>query len=803
MKKLISLLLCAVMLVSAAGVSASALTGNDSSPNIVGDGGIHLGDANADGKIDAKDAVAVKLYNVGAGELDEQNSDVFNDGKITAKDLLAIKRHLAAKEDISAFENDNNVDLFTIAGNDISEYTIVYAEDAKYVENMYYAADTLRKFIRLATGTNLTIETESTAAHKIEFVDVTTVPGMEEELYIEEYIYEVKDGDLYIYGTRRGSLYTVYEILEKYLGYRFYDDSYVYEIESRFSDIPEGTYMHRTPAVSFRYCGQIFREAKLHRFPNRLNGSQISGYSEEYLGTLTGPHFINAHSYGYYWRMATGQVDVVYTVDNKNDYKAKYDAGVQHDEAHWNPCFTSDEVYETLFRGLLETMRYCSGWQTFRPETSAMSFSICDNRYVCSCNECQFVMKDGYSGRDENKVERLNAGETGLNINLANRAARDIVKYYEGRAASTYAEGYDSMDELAGYGAPIYDEYPDMKIYTIFYDHKAPNENILTDPRYKALVPAENLIIMWCADPCNNHVAGSGECGDQVNILNQSGKEADESLKAWGDVTKVTGSQIWIWYYGVNYNTCLTDSPNVFNVYYDFVYFVEECNVNGFYYEGGGGGYLFEPVKAHMATLLMWDFRYNENGELEYMSFEEFCDHIKFYLELNFGDGYEEVFRYLEMLEAAADAGGVCYVNNCDYPGDMYGYEYIRDNYEEMRMILELALHKADTSSERTKVERLIMNCDALGLSACYKSYYVEGTDEERELYCERYRDLYNYIKNNGIRTFSGNSFDFSSNPLDYDKPPFEFFYGGGTWRSELNDQWVWTGSVPSWGYAK
>ena len=803
MKKIVSAVLCVLMLAGSLGVSSFALRTNTSSPKMYYSDDYTIGDTNGDGAVNAVDTFQLRKYHAKiTDEINYNGADVNCDGRHNSKDVLYLKKlMLGLVSESELYESDEAVDRFLIGGNDISSFCIVYDSGAKYVENMYLAADTLRKYVNLATGINLKVSTSSTNSHKIHFVDVTKIEGLEEELYIENYKYEVKNGDLYIYGTRRGNLYAVWEILEDYLGYRFYIETDTYQHLQRFVEIPEGTEKVVRPGIVFRQARQTSNsDAMLQKYPRRLNSSQAGISNDMAYGTATGPHFINAHSYGYYWKMATGQVDVIYNGSNKNDYAAKYEAGVTQNESAWNPCFTDDEVYETLFRGLLETMRYCSGWNTFREETSYMSFSICDNRSVCSCSGCQYIMKDGYQGREPNKKQCLNAGEAGLNLYIANRAARDIREYYEGRPASTYAEGYDSYDELAGYGEPIYDEYPYMKIYSIFYDHTMPNENILTDPRYADLVPEHNLTIVWCGNPCNNHYMGANECNGQVNILKQSGEASAESLKKWGEVFKATGAQVWYWYYPVNYNTYMTDSPNILNIYFDCVYMVSECNVNGIFYEGGGVLYNFERLKEHLAVVFMWSVQYDEDGNLTYMSYDEWTENMKEYLMIYYGAGYEYIYEYILMHDEAGNQSGNCYINNCDYPGDMFDYEYTRDNYNKMRELLVTAMDMAERQAQKDRIEHLLVSCDFLGLSACYKSWYENGTAETKALYVERYDYMYNYVKDNNLRI--GSSWSVDDVEYDLTCTPMVSFYGSGTWRSELDDQWVWSGSVPSWGYA-
>ncbi len=867
MKKIIAALLCILMLASSV-VSASALKGNSGIyETIVSD--YVLGDANNDGAINAMDSLEIKKYCVGLTAVDLNGSDINADDKVNAKDLLMLAKCFAGVDSLENYDSDAIIDNLTIAGNPITEYSIVYHEDAKYVENNYYAADSIRKFINLSTGNNLNVGTEAVTEHKIEFVDVTTIPGLEEELEIENYKYEVVDGDLYIYGTRRGAMYAVYEIAEELLGYRFYNDIFTYQYADRVADMEEGTSVYRDPYLEFRICKQGFwRNDDVHYFPNRLNGSQ-HGDSSVAMGTLTGPHFINAHSFGYYWRMATSQVYVDYAATGNAGYKPKYDSGTSVDESVWNPCFTSDGQYATLFRGMLETIRYCQSWgHVYRDDTSLQSFSICDNRTVCSCSECKFIMSDG---NDRKFGERLNCGEAGLNLYIANRACDDIKAFYEGRPASTDELG-TGEDDFWGYGQGIDDYYPNLRLYTILYDHTPPHEKLFSGEGYsdragygyEAIIPRDNLVIMFCGNPCNNHYMGAYDCNGNANMLGLNGEVDAEAFAAWGDATKKSGATMWFWYYPVNYNTYVTDSPNVFNIWYDFKYVIEECNVSGIYYEGASKGYIFENLKSHLAAKFMWSMVENEDGTVSYMSYDEFIGEIKEYLQIHYGKGWEYVYEYMVMQDEAGNVNDVkkydsdgnpildengnhvsapiCYINNLDYMGDMFDYEYMRDNYEYMRNLVLKGMALVDKEADPQMYQRyefLLMNAEMIGLSAVRKSWYLSetATAEQKATYMERYDWLFSFLRDETIfygdnlrgEEWNGNNdneeFKYlivnSNQPADWmEQVPQEDYYkwspyglitggyndegefepGGETWR-KYSEGWDWTGSVPVWGY--
>ncbi len=793
MKKIISSLLCCAMIGSMI-ISTAALTDNEAVLNHKTVGSFVLGDANGDGNVDMTDSVELKKACAGIAEVDSDAADINCDGIINAKDLLLLKKCNAGVDSLGNYDSNEAIDKLTIAGNDIADYSIVYHADAKYVENNYYAADTLRKYVEAATGVNLPVVTEATTEHKIEMVDVTTIEGLEEELDIEGYKFEVKDSDLFIYGTRRGAMYAVFDILEDYLGYRFYFNYATYEYCDRVAEIPEGTSVAYYPWLMFRHSKQGFHDAYGHYFASKLNGTQVSLPNDEAHGTLTGPHFLNAHSYNYYYQMATGAVDVEYDGVDGSVYEAKYNAGTHYDEKEWNPCLTDEYVYATLFRGLLETIRFKKGAKhILREETSAMSFSICDNGDYCSCSGCRYIYG---TGTTPDKSERLNAGTVGIQIYCANKAARDITAYYEGRPASIEEYGDGQYSEW-GYGEAIKDYYPDLNIYTFVAGYSAPPANMLTDERYEELIPEDNLWVVFAGGPCNNHYMGTGECGDSLNNRGLNATAAHNALIEWSKIFKQTDAEMWYWYYPTNYNVNFADSPNIFNIYYDYKFCVEELGMTGLFYEGevDNDANNFESLKAHLSALLMYDFHRNKDGELEYMSFEEFCEAIKEYLYLDFGEGYEYIYEYIVMQDEAGNALGKCYENNLDYPGDMFDYDYIHENYEYMRELVLKAMALAE-GDQIKRCEYILVNCDFLGLSAHHKDYLSSEDAEWKAEYEERYTWMFNYIRTNYRNLAYKWTKKISDFELDMSKSPMHLYLGGGSWDDE--SKWGWIGSYPT-----
>ncbi|MDD6095655.1 MAG: DUF4838 domain-containing protein [Clostridia bacterium] len=774
MKKLLAVLVCLCMLCS----SLAVLTG---AAEFVYDQSFTLGDANGDGSINAKDALAVKarVALVDGYECNTDAADIDADGSVTAKDSFYLKSQFVGRFDISSVDSANQVYKFTIAGNEISNYKIQLPADAVYNDNVHFAAELLQRYIRIATGYNPAIVkgTVSGPAIVLNAVDLDSEQG--QELGIEGYIYEVKDGNLNIYGTYRGNMYAAYEIIEDYLGFRFYDDDYIFSYKSRVVDIPDGTYRFVYPEVPIRNVRAHFGNKEEHTLALHINSTDHGSSTDIRHGTMAGSQFINAHSFGYYWQMGTGEMPPEGTLNDKGKvmtleerYVAKYNSGEVQDEYNWQPCASSAEAYDILFQGMLDTIARIINWGSydFSPEKIklgilSMSFSGNDNIEFCKCKYCVGKAQGNrirtnttfretslpyYSGAYElgsdNYVQFQKEGYSGVYIDLANHAARDIQEYY-----------------------------PGLRLHSILYDHDVP----------ASVRPEQWLNVWYCGSGCNNHWLGSNECSEKGGQLKYShgdlkGKgwsnRIDEvSLVEWGKFCKESGAQLWFWYYPVTYHYYLAGCPNIFNIYYDYKFLVEKCGVTNLFYEGGGKAYNFEKLKGYLAARMAWD---------PGMSFETYVGHIKEYLYMYYGDGYEEMYQYLVMQNEAGDQCGTCFVNNYDRPGDMYSLEYLAEHYEEMRALLCTAEDKATRSEYKQRIKTMKYCFDWLGLSAVYKEWYVNGTEEQKALYVERYTDMFNYFHEINITIFSSDVYVLPSE-MDFTVDPMTQFYEDGSRRPD------------------
>ena len=756
MKRLISIFLAMLMLAGTLSIGTFA------AQEFVNDETFTIGNADdsADGKVNGQDAYMIKSYLAGKsyaiGTICLDAADFNADGTVNATDAYYLRCMLAGKMNASDFENGKQIYRLTVAKNDISEYSIVVPEGYTDEKNAYYSAEILQHYISVATGIDLPILNDGAVPEKaIVIHDVDRHSELGEELGSEGYIYEVTGGVLNIYGTYRGNMYAVYEILESYLGFRFYDHFYVFLYKHRTVDIPEGTSVELLPEIKFRFCRQnVAYGGTNYYFPMRQNGSQIIGYDEERYGWKYGPNGYNAHSYAYYWKYGTGIMppdDGTMTLEER--YVAKYESGEFKDYLTWQPCASNDTVYNTLFTGMLDHLARMENWgkdcyafttiakHLVEEGEKSVSFSINDNENYCTCRFCNLTA-NGKKNSKTGEWTTLPEGYSGLYVKLANRAARDIQEFY-----------------------------PGMRVHTILYNHAIPS----------TVKPDKNLIVFYCGQGCNNHYINSGECTGLGQLGKESNNFTAESLKAWGELCAETGAEMWYWYYGVTYYFYLVSLPCVFNIYYDYKFLFEECNVKGIYYEGLNNlGYNFENLKAYMSVKMDWE---------PHMTYEQYIEYMKEFLYMYYGPGYEKVYEFIEMENTAGDECGTCFVSNFDRPGDMYSYAYIDEHYEYMRQLLSDAIDMCE-SLDRVKrdmyvrrLEILRICFDFLGLSSSYDRMYTNGDEASRALYEERYTYMYNGIIEYNIQVFlDPNQYDLPDT-IDFTVNPMVQIYGFGSRR--------------------
>ena len=152
MKRILSLILCLTMLISASTVIHSTI--------------FILGDSNSDGFVNAKDVLLVRRVIAGDADKISREGDVNGDGQFTLSDLLMLKQHIVGNAILE--QPEPYIDNITVSGVSIDEYTIVIPSDADLFT--VYAAELLNDYIEDKTNRSVDIVTDDTAETEYEFL---------------------------------------------------------------------------------------------------------------------------------------------------------------------------------------------------------------------------------------------------------------------------------------------------------------------------------------------------------------------------------------------------------------------------------------------------------------------------------------------------------------------------------------------------------------------------------------------------------------------------------------------------------
>ena len=307
----------------------------------------------------------------------------------------------AETEEIELKWDGAHVKKMTVAGIDISEYTVVYAPDAdKTVRN---AAASLAKYINEATGLNIeAVKAESQYAHEIcvgkTDRDTEKVKGECEKLINDGYAIVFDDGRLYLTGgTSTGAMYAVYSFLEDMVGWRFYSSKYEDVKYSEQIEIKADTCVSFSPKI-------INRDTFWYdTFNNEFAAKRkINGYMNR---TMSG--------YGTTMKYAGG---FVHTLPDL--------AGTER-TPNVQPCRTDPAVYEKVITRVRKLLRE-------HPDAKIVSVSQNDS-YAdglgCQCENCK-------------RIDEEEGTPMGSLLTFVNKIADDIKDEFPGVYVDTLAYRY-------------------------------------------------------------------------------------------------------------------------------------------------------------------------------------------------------------------------------------------------------------------------------------------------------------------------------------------------------------------------
>ena len=340
-------------------------------------------------------------------------------------------------------ENGETVsDVLNLVVDGVSDYVIVRGENA-YVSEVT-ASTELQSYLKQISGVEIPIVTDAVEAVEKEIVVGKTNREADgefdrEELGDDGFIIKTVGEKLYLVGgEQRGTLYSVYEFLESYLGCRFYTADVELVPELKTVSIEPISEDKQIPVMEYRaaHWDEAFDQSySVKRRLNAMTGE--SWHSEELGGSFimnpfvhTFPSIVNYSVYG---------------AEHPEYFAHKEDGTLIDNDGNPQLCLTNPEVLDIAIawvKNIIEST----------PNIKVVSVSQYDGGGPCMCTECQKVYAEE------------NGAYSGTNIRFVNAVANAIK-----------------------------DEYPDVRIETLAYQYS--REACVTKP-------VDNVIVRLCTIEC-------------------------------------------------------------------------------------------------------------------------------------------------------------------------------------------------------------------------------------------------------------------------------------------------------------
>ena len=379
MKKLLSLLLALLMASSSAAMITASGAEETAEASLTAAADRVLGDINADGGVDVKDAMDLFQHSMlpDLFRIDYPGTIDFNkDGNVDIADALYLFQYSMMPDmfpiewgDV-ADDNPYPVNTLTINGADISEYVI--ATNAAAGGVMSHAATELQKYIELTTGAVLPIDDDGVeAGTKRILIDETEVTDNE-----MVHIYNDADGIVLAGSAKRSALYAVYHFAEECLGWTFFATDVETCEEVDTLDI-SGVDIEYTHAFEIRdiYWTEYFEpDISVKRYQNG-DGKRHEMYNSNPESVKYGGSE-NFHPYG------------IHTF-----------AALAGQSESTQPCLNDEAVYQKMLNTAL-------AWLRSDPVNNTMiHVSQNDNRNYCTCSACNADLQ--YYGSPAGSIIKL------------------------------------------------------------------------------------------------------------------------------------------------------------------------------------------------------------------------------------------------------------------------------------------------------------------------------------------------------------------------------------------------------------
>ena len=261
----------------------------------------------------------------------------------------------------------DRVESFTVCGRDISGYVIIVTAEhpeGSYPESTNYAASELSSVIKQATGETVPVVEDAGDRPYIRLTCDGSGDNGEEGFTVTV----TDEGNIEILGgIKRGCLYAVYDIAEKWLGMRFVTVDYTYIYEQDHVNITTADSYSDAPGIALRnpYCATLnkgftgFAEDSDFSAKNKLHtntGAARFGYT---------PVMTANHGLYEFWECAASDP---------------------------NPCTSDEELFDLVIQTIrtkLETAKTDGTY--YNGDYYHVNLGQNDTNTFCHCDKCEAV----------------------------------------------------------------------------------------------------------------------------------------------------------------------------------------------------------------------------------------------------------------------------------------------------------------------------------------------------------------------------------------------------------------------------
>ena len=434
----------------------------------------------------------------------------------------------AAVTDVTYHEGAR-IKKLTVAGRDIDEYTI-YCEEETHLKK---GAAELSSLIERATGVTLPVSIEAPAAPYIALKYVH-----DEALNTCGYRWSVSaDGltlecsDLY---KPTSPHFAVTRFLETRLGWTGLTFGYEALPETDLIAIEAGESGGETNA--FQYACPY--------------GDQYSGYIGDALDHSYGDHyggFDSTHLCG---------IPQCCHGMSTNIFGGELSASPDHNWALDQPCYMSEDFFEASYDDISAYIEgQLAAGKVIGENFFFIDIAAGDNGNWCSCKLC-------------NAIRKTEKSVSGSVVSWANRVTEALSEKYPGLAYGIF--GY------AGTNRPP-----------------------------ETLAPNEHIYVTYCYDmSCDMHTASGVDCinNQSIPLLKSGHDNASRAayLEGWLEKTK----NVYVWFYGMDQGLLTLDYTGLMRD--DLTYF-NSVGVKGFFWEAEDTGFSTGKISKWLASELVWN----------------------------------------------------------------------------------------------------------------------------------------------------------------------------------------------------